>query len=178
MFEFIWNLKWSFKIWKFNLNVKKNIVKCLKNYFKHGVVCIQPYHMINLTTSTWHHSTEIMNFQMWYIKLFQIQIKFLNSLDPSQLILSQTLGNPDVWRKGEGGRERKKKGYTLHTTVLMLLYLIMSFQFSFADLGNIKQWDLPHKYLTAGFFETCAMPTLTKSRNPTNCGWGVHFNHT
>ena len=30
------------------------------------------------------------------VKLFQIQIKFRNSLDPSQHTLSQTLGNPDV----------------------------------------------------------------------------------
>ena len=29
--------------------------------------------------------------------------------------------------------------------------------------------------LTAVFFETGAMPTLTKSRNPTKCGWGGSF---
>ena len=30
-------------------------------------------------------------------------------------------------------------------------------------------------HLTAGFFETGAMPTPTKSQNPTNCGWGGSF---
>ena len=51
-FEFIWNLKYSFK--KFS---------CLKIYLQHGrhrVVqfpCIQPYRMMNLNSQTWHHSS-------------------------------------------------------------------------------------------------------------------------
>ena len=31
------------------------------------------------------------------------------------------------------------------------------------------------KHLTAGFFETGAMPTPTKSQNPTICGWAGSF---
>ena len=65
-FEFIWNLKYSFKTLKFDLNLKK---VCLVCHGPLGVVqcaCIQPYHMINLNTRTWHHSSGFMfeiNFQ-------------------------------------------------------------------------------------------------------------------
>ena len=56
-FEFIWNLKYSFKTLKFDLNLKK---VCLVCHGPLGVVqcaCIQPYHMINWNTHTWHGIT-------------------------------------------------------------------------------------------------------------------------
>ena len=41
--------------------------------------------------------------------------------------------------KGKKEKGRKKDTYEyIHTAMLMLLYLITSFQFSFADVGNIK----------------------------------------
>ena len=70
-FEFIWNLKSSFEIWKFGLDLKFFLFR-LKIYFKHGprevvpCVCIKPCHMINLNSCTWHHSAEStfeINFQ-------------------------------------------------------------------------------------------------------------------
>ena len=38
-------------------------------------------------------------------------------------------------------------------------------------LCNFKVYNKNlEEYLTAGFFESGAIPTLTKSQNPTNCG--------
>ena len=57
----ILDLKSSFDIWKYNLNLKKKNIPS-ENYFKHGpcrmvqCVCVQPYHVVNLNTTTWHHS--------------------------------------------------------------------------------------------------------------------------
>ena len=60
LFEFIWNIKSSFEIWKFNLNLKKfhAVWKFISNMEVVPCVCIQPYHVITLNTHTWHHSTE------------------------------------------------------------------------------------------------------------------------
>ena len=49
---------------------------------------------------------------------------------------------------------------------------------SWADAKSFSEVISPHyksSFLTAVFFETGAMPTPTKSRNPTNCGWGGLF---
>ena len=63
-FWFIWNLKSSFESWKFNFNLKKYYISCLKNYFKHGsygvvpCACIQVCHVLRLNTCTLNHSAQ------------------------------------------------------------------------------------------------------------------------
>ena len=82
-FEFIWNLKTSFEIWKFDINLKKKI-SFLKIHFKCGpsrvvqCVCIQPCNMKNL------HMAPLRTIHVWnkfsdMIILFQMEIEFSNS---------------------------------------------------------------------------------------------------
>ena len=83
-FDFIWNLKTSFEIWKFGLNLKKKL-SCLKIYFKRGprrvvqCACIQPCHVINL------HMAPLCRSHVWNkfsdrTILFQMEIIFSNSI--------------------------------------------------------------------------------------------------
>ena len=66
-FEFILNLKSSFKTWKFNRNIFIFFSSCPKFFFKQGpwgvdsqvvlCACIQVYPAVWLNTWTLHHST-------------------------------------------------------------------------------------------------------------------------
>ena len=65
LFGFIWNLKSSFEISKFNLklNYFHPVWKFISNMDPTvQCECITPHHVINLNTCTWHHSLGSISF--------------------------------------------------------------------------------------------------------------------
>ena len=86
LFEFIWNLNSSFKILKFNLDLKKKI-SCLKIYLKQGpcgvVQCVFVYLTLSCDKLEYTHMAPLQRVHVWNkfsdgIILFQIWIKFSN----------------------------------------------------------------------------------------------------
>ena len=77
-FEFIWNLKENFEIWKFDLNLRKNYpVGNLFQMWSSQSCSMCAYLTLSRDKLEYTHKVPLRRFYVWTrIKIFQIEMKF------------------------------------------------------------------------------------------------------